>query len=151
MYPIVLAIHNIVRWAALILAIVAAVRGFLGWFRKTEWGAADRKWGMYTATAMDIQLLLGLLLYVFFSPITQAAFQDFGAAMAVQDLRFFAIEHALVMFLAVLFAHLGSMLPRKGSKDAVAKHRLAAIFFTLTVLFILAGMPWARPLFPGLG
>jgi hypothetical protein len=54
------------------------------------------------------------------------------------------------MLLALVFAHLGSMLPRR-AKEAVAKHRMAAIFFTLTVLFILFGMPWMRPLFPGLG
>ena len=150
MYSVVLAIHNIVRWIALVLAIVAAVRAFLGWFRKQEWTASDRKWGMYTAIAMDTQLLLGLLLYIFFSPITKAALQDFGAAMAVQDLRYFAVEHAFVMLLALVFAHLGSMLPRR-AKEAVAKRRMAAIFFTLTVLFILFGMPWMRPLFPGLG
>jgi len=53
------------------------------------------------------------------------------------------------MILSVGFAHLGSMLPKKAADDR-GKHLRAAIFFSLALLFILAGMLWGRPLFPGL-
>ena len=149
LYPILLGAHNIIRWAALILGIVAAVTAFLGWFGKREWTERERKLGSFFAISMDIQLLLGLLLYFVFSPIIRSAFQDFGAAMGISDIRFFAVEHASVMLLAVIFAHLGSILPRKAS-DSKGKYKRAAIFITLAVLFLLAGMPWMRPLFPGL-
>ncbi len=85
MYAFFLAMHNIVRWVALILAIVATVTAFLGWFGKRQWSERDRKIGSFFGIAMDIQLLLGLLLYFVFSPITRTALQDFGAAMGVQD------------------------------------------------------------------
>jgi len=150
MYPIVLAIHNILRWVVLILAIVAVVRAYLGWFGKREWTNSARKTGVFLSISIDIQLLLGLLLYLVLSPITKAAFQSFGAAMQVADLRFFALEHAFYMLLAVAFAHLGSILPRKVDESA-AKYKRAAIWFSLALLVILLGMPWMRPLFPGLG
>ena len=150
MYPIVLGLHNLVRWVALILAIVATVRAFLGWFGKRQWSERDRKIGSYFTIAMDIQLLLGLLLYFVFSPITRQALTNFGAAMGVGDLRFFDLVHPLYMFLAVVFAHLGSVLARR-APESRAKFQRAAIFFGLSLVLILLGMPWMRPFIPFLG
>ena len=150
MYSVVLAIHNILRWVVLILAVIAVVRAYMGWFGKKGWSPIDRKVGMFVGMSIDIQLLVGLLLYVFFSPLTRGALQNFGAAMSVSTMRFFAVEHVVFMVLAVVFAHLGSILPRK-VEDALAKHKRAALWFTLTLLIVLAGIPWTRPLFPGLG
>ena len=124
------------------------VRAYRGWLRKTDWKSADRRAGVFFSSAMDTQLLLGLLLYFFFSPITRAALSDFGAAMSNAGARFFALEHFLYMFLAVVFAHLGSTLSKKGAHTE--RHRRAAIWYTLAVLAILLGMPWMRPLLPGL-
>lgn len=133
----------------MVLGILAAARAWLGWLRKSEWVERDRKIGVFFSSAMDTQLLLGLLLYFLFSPITRSALSNFGAAMGDSGARFFALEHTLTMFLAVVFAHLGSILPRKASQ-ATAKHRQVAIWFSLAVLLILQGMPWMRPLLPGL-
>jgi hypothetical protein len=134
----------------LIIAVIAVVRAYMGWLGKKDWTPTDRKVGMYVGMAMDTQLLLGLLLYIFFSPLTRTAFQDFGAAMGVANLRFFAFEHVLYMVLAVVFAHLGSILPRK-VEAALSKHKRAALLFSLMLVLVLIGMPWTRPLFPGLG
>ena len=122
----------------------------LGWFGKREWAQRDRKIGSFTTMTFDIQLLLGLILYFVYSPLVKTALQDFGAAMQVADVRFFALEHALYMLLAIVFAHLGSALPRK-AEQSVDKHKRAAIAFTLALLLVLLGMPWMRPLLPGLG
>lgn len=148
MYSAVLSIHNIIRWIALILGILAAVRAYLGWFGNREWTVKDRKIGSYFTIAMDVQLLLGLLLYIFLSPTTRTAFQDFGAAMQVGDVRFFVLEHPLFMVLAVVFAHLGSILSKK-AEQTNAKFRRAAIWFSLSVLAVLLGMPWMSSIFPG--
>jgi len=149
MYPFVLAVHNVIRWVVLIAGILAAVRALIGWLGKKEWTKQDRLFGMIFTSSVDIQLLLGILLYFVFSPITKGAFGDFGAAMGVKDIRFFAIEHVFYMILALVFAHLGSFLPKKVD-DAVSKHKRAAIWFSLAVLIILAGIPWWRPFIPGL-
>jgi hypothetical protein len=150
MYPLILGLHNLVRWVALILAIVATVGAFSGWFGKRQWSERDRKIGSFFAIAMDIQLLLGLILYFVYSPLTRTALADFGAAMGVADLRFFAIEHFFYMFLALVFAHLGSVLARR-APDSKAKFQRAAIFFGLSLLLILLGIPWTRPLIPFMG
>jgi hypothetical protein len=70
--------------------------------------------------------------------------------MGIDGQRFFALEHVFYMVLALVFAHLGSALPKR-TDDPVSKYRRATIWFTLAVVLILLGMPWTRSLFPGLG
>lgn len=143
-------IHNLVRWVVIILGILALVRAYMGFLGNREWTERDRKIGIFFAVSIDIQLLIGLILYLFLSDITRTIFRDFSAAMSNEGIRFFALEHAFYMILAVVFVHLGSMLPRRVD-DSRAKFARAAIWFTLTFLVIILGMPWFRPLLPGLG
>lgn len=149
MYPVILALHNIVRWIVVVTAILALVRAYRGWLKKGDWTDADRRAGVFFTSAMDTQLLLGLLLYLFFSPITRAALSNIGAAMSDPGARFFALEHLLYMFVAVVFAHLGSTFSKKALQP-VDRHRVGAIWYTLSALAIILGMPWMRPLLPGL-
>ena len=76
MYTFVLATHNIVRWLVLIVGLIAIVMAFIGWFGKKDWRNADDKIGLAYTILMDVNLLLGLLLYIFLSPITKAAFAE---------------------------------------------------------------------------
>lgn len=147
MYTFVLAIHNIMRWVVVILAIVALVRAYWGWFGKRDWTPSDRKAGMFFSISLDVQLLLGLILYFGLSPITRSAIQNLGAAMSNADLRFFALEHFFIMVVAVILVHIGTITSRK-AVETVSKHRRAAVWFTLAVLAIIFGMPWVRPLLP---
>lgn len=151
MHGIVLAIHNILRWVVLILAVVALIRAYLGWFGKRDYTETDRKFGVYFSVSLDIQVLLGLLLYIFLSPITRTAFQDFSSAMTIPDIRFFAVEHILMMIIAVILVHAGTVLSKRATSD-ISKHRRAAIWFSLAVLVVLYAVPWgSRPLLPGFG
>ena len=150
MYEIFLAAHNLLRWIAFALVLLAAINYILGWAQKREWNETDRKLGLFATISLDVQLLLGLLLYFVYSPLTKSALQDFGAAMGITDLRFYAVEHALFMVLAVILAHVGSALAKKAAEPK-AKFMRLAIFFGLALLLVLAGIPWGRPLFPGLG
>lgn len=142
LYNILLPIHNLVRWIVLILGIMAFGLALSGWLGKRPWSEQMRKIGSFFGMSADIQLLLGLIL-LFVSPIVRTAFQNLGSAPG--DSRFFALEHPISMILGIVFAHLGSILPRR-VEASQAKFKRAAIFFGLAVLFILAAMPWARPL-----
>jgi hypothetical protein len=150
MYEFILAVHNILRWIVLILLVIALVRAFWGWFGKREWTPTDGKVGMFYSVSLDIQLLLGLILYFVLSPITRIAFSDFGAVMGNSDLRFFVLEHLLMMVLAVIFAHVG-VATAKRVDDSQIKFRRTAIWFSLSLIVILVGMPWFRPLLRGFG
>lgn len=147
MYSFILTLHNIFRWLVLIFGVLAVLRAFYGWFGKKEWAQIDDRLGLGFTSTMDIQLLLGLLLYFVFSPITKSAFQDFGAAMADSSLRFFAVEHFLMMVIAVIIVHVGRAFSKRAT-SAAGKHKRAAIFYTLGLLVVLASIPWERALLP---
>ncbi len=148
MYAFVLAVHSILRWIVLFLMILALVRAFWGWFGKRDWTSTDRRVGIYYSVSLDIELLLGLILYFLLSPITKSALSNFRTAMSIPDLRFFALEHTLYMILALILAHVGVVTANRAS-ESVGKHRRQAIWFSLSLIAILLGMPWFRPLLPG--
>lgn len=146
MYPLLLSLHNIIRWVVLIIGIVATVLAFMGWFGRREWTERDRRIGSFFGISLDIQFLIGLLLYFVYSPLTRTALSDFGAAMSAPDLRFIAVEHVFTMLAAIVLAHVGSVLARR-AETSQAKFKRAAIFFGLALLLVLVGIPWSRPLF----
>lgn len=140
MYAIVLTIHSLLRWAVLAAGLAAVVRG----------GAKDESAGKWFTILLDVQMLLGLLLYFVLSPFTRAALGDFGAAMGNSQLRFFAVEHVFGMVIALALAHIGRAKVRKAPADRKAK--LAMIFYGLALVAIVASIPWpgmpaGRPLF----
>ena len=89
MYGLVLLIHSWLRWAVVAAGLFAVVRG------GTREGAA----GKWFTLVLDIQILLGLLLYFVLSPFTRNALSDFGAAMGSSQLRFWAVEHVFGMII----------------------------------------------------
>ncbi len=151
MYALFLALHNILRWVVVILAVLALVRAYRGWFGRREWTPADRRTGSFFAISMDVQLLLGLILYFLLSPLTRPVLEgQMGLVMGNPEMRFFGVEHIFYMILGVVFVHAGTILSRRAD-EAVIKHRRAAILFTLVAITLAVGVPWWRPLFPGLG
>jgi hypothetical protein len=145
LYPYLLELHGILRWIVLAAALAAIVIALSGWSGRKPAHGKLRRFSLIFVTAMDTEFLLGLLLYFGLSPVTKTAFQDMAAAMKDHELRFFTVEHAGLMLMAVIFAHVGGALSRKGRTDLV-KYRGAAISYLLSLSLLLAGIPWWRPL-----
>ena len=148
-YAVLLTIHSWFRWVVILAGLGAFLRGAAGSSGRKSWTPADDRAGFWFVTALDLQVLLGLLLYVFFSTSTPRGFADFGAAMKDSTLRFWAVEHVAGMLIGVALAHIGRVRSRKA--DSLRRHKVVAIFFGLALLAILASIPWpgmayARPL-----
>ena len=145
MYNFVLTLHSYIRWIVLLAGIVASIRAIVGWLNELDWTDVDRRLGLILMIGMDIQILLGLILYIFLSPITTTAFADFGAAMADAETRFFVADHVFLMVVAFVLVHVGRAVSKRAA-NATQKHKRAAIFFVIVVSAILMATPWARPL-----
>ena len=141
MYSPLLTLHSLLRWLVLAAALIAVIRAIAGAAGRRPWTPSDNRSGLWFTISLDIQLLLGLILYVALSPITTEAFRDFGAAMRNSALRFWAVEHLTGMVVALALAHIGRVRIRRSASDA-AKHRTAAIFFGLALVAILVSIPW---------
>ena len=144
-YPHLLALHGLLRWIVLAAALAAILAAASGWSGTKPASPALRRFSIIFVSFMDLNFLLGLLLYFGASPVTKMAFQNMAAAMKDHELRFFSVEHTTYMFLAVVCAHVGGALARKGKTD-LKKYRGATIAFSVSLLLILGGIPWWRPL-----
>ncbi len=139
MYSAILILHSWIRWFALISAFgatLAVIRGQVDGDRSV----ADR-WGLMLMMGLDLQMLLGLIMYLAVSPNMKAILADFPNAMKHADTRFWAVEHITIMFVAVILAHVGRVLARKAATPAAKRTRLM-ICFSLTTILLLAGIPW---------
>jgi hypothetical protein len=152
MYPSALAIHSVLRWAVLLTGLLAVARACAGWPGRRSWTPSDDRAGIWFVGALDLQFTVGLLLYVALSPLTQHATENMAATMQDPTLRYWAVEHPVGMVVALVLAHVGRVRIRKATTDDT-RHRIAAVFFGIALLVILASTPWpgmpnARPLFP---
>jgi hypothetical protein len=144
MYEAVLFLHSWLRWAVIIAGVLATVMA-----------VANRpqveRWGLIFMITLDLQLLLGLLMYLGLSPNMSAIFANFGEAMGTSSTRFWAVEHVSLMLFAVIIAHVGRVLARKAPTPAKRRTRLM-VCFGLALIAVLAATPWpgmavGRPLF----
>lgn len=141
-------LHNLTRWVVLAGGLYAIVLSFRGLLTKATWTVQDKRAGLIFTTALNVQLLIGLLLYLV-SPFMRALLQNIGEAMRNERARFFLIEHLTIMVLAIIAAQLGYSLAKRASTDR-AKFMRSSIGYTLAGILIIIGIPWWRPLFPGL-
>lgn len=145
MYSIVLLLHSWIRWIALVAAVGTTLAALQNRERPMD------AWGLAAMIALDLQLLLGVLLYLVVSPNMAEIRAHFGEAMQNAQLRFWAVEHVTAMLVAIVLAHVGRVLARK-AKTAGAKRGRMLVCFGLATILILVGMPWpgmpyGRPLF----
>jgi hypothetical protein len=139
-FVIAVNLHSILRWVILLLALLILVRAANGLSFKRGYTQADSKINLWFTTAIDIQVLLGIILY-FTSSLTTTALQNFSSALKNPVQMFFAVEHVFAMVLAMIVAHIGRAMIKKGV-DARAKHRRTILWVAITLVIILIAIPW---------
>jgi hypothetical protein len=149
-YSSALWLHSWLRWAVLLTALVAWLRAVGGKTARRPWTPQDELWGLLLTVSVDLQFVVGLVLYIL-SPITRISFQNFAAAMQINAARFFTLEHVIGMIAAIALVHVGRVKIRKAA-DADRKHRLAMLLYGIAFVLMVISIPWpglpvARPLF----
>jgi hypothetical protein len=154
MYSAFLLVHSLLRWVVVIAGLVILARAIGGLSGGREWRPGDAAGIRWFSIALDLQFVIGLLLYAWLSPFIRDAWADMAATMRNAPLRFFAVEHIVGMLIGLALAHVGKGKIAKAT-DAARKHKLALIFFGLAMVVILLSIPWpgtpgGRPLLRGL-
>ncbi|MBZ4418866.1 hypothetical protein [Myxococcus sp. RHSTA-1-4] len=153
LYSVVLLLHSWLRWGVVVLGVVVLGRSLVGWLRGRDWTHSDRRLQVLLVSVLDLQFLLGLTLYSVLSPLTPGTMEAFRTSMSVSFLRFFTVEHPVMMLLALTAAHVSSQLSRRAEAPH-ARHRVWAVGILVTMLLVVLGIPWpwlshGRPLFRG--
>lgn len=141
MYSTILALHSLVRWFVLVSLLFAIFRAFSGWFSSRKFSRLDNTIRHWTATIAHIQLVFGLVLY-FISPIVNYFLHNFSDAVHRREIRFFGMEHSLMMMTAVVVITIGSAKAKRKQTD-IEKFKTMALWYGIGLLIILSSIPWA--------
>jgi len=139
-YPAVLTIHSWLRWVALLLGVAATFNAF-----RHRADPADpprgRRWDTFFMLALDLQVLFGVLLYFGLSPFTREAMNNVEAALRDPALRFWAITHVAMMFVALVAVRAGRVFTMV-ERPSRARRNGRYICFAIALLAMVAGVPW---------
>ncbi|RYY52497.1 MAG: hypothetical protein EOO09_21250 [Chitinophagaceae bacterium] len=152
----ILHLHNLLRWVIVLLVLLSIVKAFTGWQSKRVFTAGDKRVWLFTLIFSHINFLVGIYLLLL-GPYgaLKADLPEGTSIMKDKFLRFFWIEHPVMMLLSIVFVTIGYGMSKKGVSDTV-KFRKAFWFFLIAFILILAAVPWpfreivGRPWFPGM-
>ncbi len=150
-YWAVLLAHSRLRWAVLVVCVVLLAETFIGWLRARPWTHFDAGLQGAFTVLVDVQVLLGLWLYFFLSPLSRGFLAGAGVGMKDPTLRFFGLEHAVATLLAAAVVHVGRVATRR-ALTPTRSHGVACVTAALVLLVLVAAIPWpytryGRPLF----
>lgn len=149
MYAGLLLLHSFLRWVVLAVALVTLIRTSASASRQRAWEKPDDQFSVALLGLGHVLLILGLVLWLWLSPLTQVAMSQ-GQVFAGGTLTFFTVAHPVSMLVAIVLLHLGRVRLKK-SPDTSARHaqwrRSVAVFLGLTLLAIpWPWLEWGRPL-----
>jgi hypothetical protein len=138
MHAWLLFVHSATRWALLVVAAVTLVVTTRRVGRL--WTANDEQLSGALLGLADLQLLLGLALWLFASPLTRVAF-DQRLLFSGGAFSFFGLVHPAAMIASWLVLHGTRAVMRRQPPTAPRHARWRAATLTWLVLVVLA-IPW---------
>jgi len=114
----------------------------LGSPKKKQFKIKDLRIGLFTLIVCHIQLLIGLGWY-FMSPWYNALKTNGGEVMGDKAVRLLAVEHPIVMILAIVLITIGWSMHKKKTENA-AKFKSFVVFYGIALLLILYRIPWSN-------
>jgi disulfide bond formation protein DsbB len=136
MYIILKQLHSGFRYIVFILLVLALVQALIGLFGKKPYTNGNRKINLFALISAHTQLLIGLVLY-FVSPLVQL--NNMGAAMKDTVVRYWTVEHGVMMIFAIVLITIGHSKSKK-ALDGINKHRAIAMYYGLAILVILVAI-----------
>ncbi|MES2618799.1 MAG: hypothetical protein V4613_13030 [Bacteroidota bacterium] len=143
MYNFLLSTHSIIRWMVLLAGIIAIVVPLLNNIN-SPLQKKDKMPALFFMITCDIQLVIGLWLYVGYSGYGVSAFHEgMSHVMKNADIRKIAIEHFALTMIAFILVHIAYAKIKRATEFRKVR-RLSVIYFTSAIVLILAAVPWHR-------
>jgi|SRR5690554_5079156 len=130
-----IAAHSGLRYIVLALLIIAIVNAIAN-LKSDKYEKKDKMINLFAMIFLHIQLVLGLVLY-FTSPKVQFV----KGMMGETSLRFFGVEHILLMLVAITLITLGRKRA-ENSPDLGRRHKLILRYYGLGLIIIFISIPW---------
>jgi hypothetical protein len=141
-YEFVITIHSYLRWGLLAAGLLSGAASLHGWRAGRRWSFLDERLAVTLVLCVDLQLVVGLLLYLVLSPFGEAVFAGgLRAAGATPTVLFFGLLHPCLMILSFLVAHAARGRSKKASSDE-ARFRIMSRGVLLWLLLVALAIPW---------
>ena len=137
MYNIIQHSHSGIMWLVITMLFVSVLLSMLKFIKKCD-KPKDyfAKLFLFTKWAMYVQALLGIaLLFTSHSVSYESGF------MKNEQLRFYGIEHPLMMLIAIGLVAIG-LFKSKKKEDIIAKNKTVFIFYAIALLIMGFMIPW---------
>ena len=139
-----LLLHSIARYLVLIALLGVIIQSLMGMLQAKPYGKLENKSGLWLLIFTHTQFLLGLILY-FVSPLVIFS----GASMKDSVARYWLVEHATIMLIAVVLITVARITAKKMITD-LAKHKRLFIFNSLALILIVLAVSMSGRSFFGL-
>jgi heme A synthase len=131
-------LHSYWAYLVLLIVVLATINSIVGMLTKKEFGAKDFRIALFALIVTHIQLLIGIVLYVFANNFGDVEMSDI---MHNPSLRLKNIEHPLLMVVAITLLTIGYS-KHKNKRTSSAKFKTLAIPYALALVAMLAMIPW---------
>jgi hypothetical protein len=131
--------HSFWAYLVILLLAVALINALLGLLGNKNFTDKDRRLSLFALIAAHVQLLLGLILY-FVSPLGSSNLG--GDAMKNATARLYAVEHPLVMLIAIVLITVGYSRSKRLTVDK-QKFRTTTLLYGLAFVLVLSRIPWS--------
>lgn len=135
--------HSMLRYVILIVGILAIIRMAKGMSSNATFTDKDRKPGLFFLITMDLQLVIGLVLY-FAGNFGMNLINELGMAEVMKQgiTRFFAMEHVIGMLVAIVFVHIGYSKSKNKNLSDQKRFKSAFYLYLIAYILLLAFIPW---------
>ena len=140
MYQTLLIFHSYWRWLVLLSIIFSILKAIYGFRKRSEYSNFDGVIRKITISIIHIQLILGFIIY-FISPFVSTFFSNVSDGLHLREVRFFAIEHSLMMFVSIVLITIGAVKVKRKS-SSLLKNKATIVWFSIALLIILLNIPW---------
>ena len=134
-------IHSIWAYLVIITIILAVINAFSGVASKRVFKDKDLRLSLFALIFSHIQLLIGLGVY--FSSAAYQNLKEVGIGELDAPSRLLAVEHPLMMIIAIVLITIGWIRHKKKTTDA-KKFITIGLFYGIALLIVLKMIPWSN-------
>ena len=135
MYTGLSHLHHYLPYVLFFLMGLVILKSIKGILNQEEYTKSDKKLGLFAMIVAHVQLTVGIALYFISDMVI-----GLGDAMKNATTRLYALEHPLMMVIAIVLLTMARSKTKNLSD--VSAHKKNLLFFLLALAAILSRIPW---------
>lgn len=128
-------LHHYLPYVLFFLMGLVILKSIKGMVNQEEYTESDKKLGLFAMIVAHVQLTVGIALYFVSDMVI-----SMGDAMKDATTRLYAMEHPLMMVIAIVLLTMARSKTKNLSD--VSAHKKNLLFFVLALVAIVSRIPW---------